>query len=138
LKTWEQARQLIYGHFITGWANHLPYFIEGHEEPDMAVQTVPFVLLRVNPTRIRQIGMQAGSPPKRGYGEVEVTVFTPFTVGAKTRMDAVDRLSGLFAATGVGEIVFQDAAVLSLVEGKNWRSQTVIANFYFELSLTGA
>jgi hypothetical protein len=137
LKTWEQARQLIYGHFINGWANHLPYFIEGHEEPDLAVQTAPFVLLRVNPTRVTQLAMAGINPPKRGFGEVEITVFTPFTVGAKTRMDAVDRLSGLFAATGVGEIVFRDVAVLSLVEGKNWRSQVVVASFYFELSLTG-
>jgi hypothetical protein len=135
LKTWEQARQIIYGHFITGWANHLPYFIEGHEEPDMAVQTVPFVLLRVNPTGVRQMAL-AKTPPKRGHGEVEVQVFTPFTVGAKTRMDAVDKLSGLFAATGVGEIVFQDVAVLSLVEGKGWRSQSVISGFYFELAPT--
>jgi hypothetical protein len=136
MKTWEQARQALYGHFITGWASHLPYYIEGHEEPDMSTQAVPFVLLRVNPTRVEQIAMLGNTPPKRAYGEVEVTVFTPFSVGAKTRMQAVDKLAGLLAAVTVGEIVFRSVSVLSLVEGKNWRSQTVVASFFFELSLT--
>jgi len=138
MKTWEEARQAIYGHFITNWANHLSYFIEGHDEPDLGDPNVrtPFVTLRVNPTRVVQIGMLGANPPKRGFGEVEVNMFTPFSVGAKTRMGVVDKLAGIFAAINVGEIVFRDVSVLSLVEGKDWRSQTVVANFFFELTPT--
>ncbi len=131
--TWDRARQDIYRHFITGWAGQLRFFIEGHEEPDLSSQRSPFVLLRVNPTRVEQIGMRGANPPRRAFGELTVTVFTPFSVGAKTRMDAVDRLAMMFAATNVGVIVFGSISVLSLVEGKDWRSQTVVADFFFEL-----
>ena len=130
--TWEAARQAIYSRFITEWADQLDFFIEGQQDVDMQVQVTPFVRLCVEPTRIQQIAMLGFTPPLRSFGTVEVTVFVPMSVGARTRMTAIDTLIEIFAAQTVGEVIFRDVNVLSLIDGKDWRSQTVIANFFFE------
>ena len=130
--TWDGVRVAITNWFTTGWGDHLPYFIEGQGEPDMTSQNDPFVMLAINPTGASQSAMLGGTPPIRSFGMVEVSVFVPMRLGAKVRMDAIDQLINLFTATDVGGIVFQNSAILSVVDGKDWRSQTLLANFYFE------
>lgn len=130
--TWEQARQAIYAHFIAGWAGQLDYFLEGQAQPDLTTRTTSFVTLCVEPGRTEQIAMRGNKPPLRSYGSVEVTVFLSATAGAKVRMTAIDKLIQMFAAQVAGDLTFQTVHALSMLESKNWRSQTVIASFYFE------
>jgi hypothetical protein len=130
--TWEEARKAITNHFITEWGGQLDYFLEGQEQPDLTQRTTPFVLFAITAVRTTQIGMLGKTPPKRAYGQVDVTVFVPMSVGARVRMEATDKLDEMFAAVTAGAITFQDTRTLSLVDGKDWRSQTVLADFYFE------
>lgn len=130
--TWEGARKAITTYFIAEWDDQLEYFLEGQKQPDLTSQVNPFVLLSIEPVRTTQIGMLGKTPPKRAYGQVDVTVFVPMSVGARVRMEATDKLDEMFAAVTVGAITFRDTRTLSLVDGKDWRSQTVLADFYFE------
>jgi hypothetical protein len=135
--TWDKARQKIVTHFINGWAGQLDYFLEGQEEPDLSARKTPFVTFFVEPTHFTQLGLQGKNPPKRAHGQVVFDVFTPSSVGGKVRIDAITRISELFAVVNIGEIVFPDMKVLSVIEGKDWRSQQAVADFYFEIT-TGA
>lgn len=129
--TWEQARQAIYTYFVAGWANQLQYFLEG-QTPDMTTQSQPFLTFEVTPTRTEQSAMRGGNPPKRSHGQIVATVFVPDGTGAKVRLEAIDKLTNMFCAKTVDLVTYRDTAVLGIVEGKGWRSQTLLAPLYFE------
>lgn len=137
MQTWEETRQVLTQHFLNGWGDFCETFLEGAEEPDLSNRTDPYVLFTLEPGRIEQLGMLGRTPPKRSYGTVEVTIGVPKSLGMSWRAQFADKIAELFVAQAVEDVILQGAFILSVVDGKDWRSQTALIDFYFEQT-TGA
>lgn len=128
---WEEAEPLIYAAVSSGWTGP-ELFFEGQTLPDLTKRVTPFATVTVMPSTARQSGL-APAPPLRQRGSLEVVLFSPKTKGAKGQFAALDRLVSVFTATVIGgSLIFVNATILALTEGKGWKSRTFLASLYFD------
>jgi hypothetical protein len=134
LKTHEQVAVLLTQHVVAGWAGFCDLFVEGVGEPDLTTRTTPYATLEIVFARIEQVALMGRRPPKRSRGTVELTFGWPATYGAKYRSQFADKVENLLTCRAVDEIELGDGNILSVVEGNDWKSQTAIVDFNFELT----
>ena len=133
--TKEEAREAVYQHFVTLWANRLAFCFDN--EPFDPPGDAPWVRLSVRHLSRRQISL--GQPGNRRWeyqGQAIIQYFERPGDGLVTQDGHTDRLEAIFEGVSLGgtTIKFNSATTqeLGTVENGRWAAAVTRADFTYE------
>lgn len=136
--TFEQARQIVYSHFLglstSLYSSDDVYFLN-QKMPDLT--TLPkkvFVLAEVSVVNSTQMAM-TGSTSRLARFECQFlpTIFVPKGAGSKQFSEFFDLIVANYGQVTVSGLVFKTPRpAYSPMDGVSWVKQMIIAPFYFD------
>ena len=130
MNSWDEVRAAVYTAVLAGYPS-TDVFVAGRGEPDLTARTDPFITLQIEPKRSEQSALGL-VPPKRRFGEVKVCIFVKENQGDKIVFDLLEITDNLFTAKTLSDIVFSQTLMLTPTRGVGWKSQVILASFYFD------